>query len=284
MTPNQRPNSEERGLKLWLREKAVYGWTIASGMIGVGGLWVDELGVLLKVLLCIIIAALALVSFRGFIWRAQREKSESARAAEAEKEVKRLRAKLEESAPDRVLDTVGSVLFVKPGAWRLTLFVLEQKGERSWCLEPLITRASSEVYEAAPHVRISLASGPLREVLDVDVSDPLRPYANESSNLPDRTVDPQLWSDLNSRITQQPSDALGMATRKFGWTAVKEPSSRRTFLLLSESVFADGIHSDVVRSQLLAANIVLVSRMVDVSYDWPGATTEKDTVLAEAVG
>lgn len=265
MIEDQAPSPSARSiLTNWFNENAVYCGTVASGILVLGGLWIDMLSIAVKLVLCLLAVMLAAVSFYGYKWRAKRQQSATERALIAEKDAAELREKLDESAPASVLDTVANTIFVTPGAWRLTLFVLEPTGD-SWCLKPLITRASSEVFEASPHVRISLAEGPLREIIDVDVNDPLRPFGNVSANLPDRDVDPDSWRINSAKIIQRVPDADAMATRKFGWTVLKEAKSRRTVVLLSESVLPDGIRLDAVRSQLLAPTVALISRMSGVS-------------------
>ena len=255
-----------RGL-LWqrLQEVAPFGVTLATGILAVGGFFVEVLDFPTKIGLSLFVGGLALLGILGIRWRARREITQAARADKAEAEVSRLRIKLEKSAPKKVLETVGTALFVRPGGWRLTLLVVEQLADQSWCLKPVVTIASSEVFEASPHGQISLTVGPLREIFDVDATDPLHPFSNESSNLPNRDVEPDEWRRLHSQIIPGTPNVLGMPTRKFGWTVLQEPASRRTLVLLSESVLPDGIRLDVVRSQLLAPTIALISRLAGVS-------------------
>jgi hypothetical protein len=252
---------------LWeqIQEKATYGGTLAAGVLAVGGFFVDDLSLEMKIALIAVVCGLAVVGVVGIRWRAQREDSAAARAETAEAELSQLRSQIDVSAPEAVLDTVGTALFVRPGGWRLTLFVLEPVGDEMWCLRPLITRASSEVFESSPHGPISLADGPLREVLSVDANDPLHPFSNESANLPNRDIEPEQWSHMHSQIIPGKPGTRVMATRKFSWTVIKEPTSRRTLVLLGESVLADGIRLDVIRSQLLSPTIALISRMSGVS-------------------
>ena len=280
MTSAANVHGNEEVLKQWFKAKAAYGWALAGGLLAIAGYWTDELSFILKFACFGGCIAFACLGFFGNRWRRVAEQLETTRADDAEKEVLRLRAKLDESAPDAVLSTVASALFVKPGAWRMTLFVVVQRSDLSWCLKPLITRASSEVFEASPHEEISLSQGPLREILDVDVNNPLEPYVNESANLPERTTDPESWQRLNARIIQCPPNEQGMATRKYSWIAIKEPKSRRTIVLLSESILADGIHMDVVRSQLIAPTIALISRMIGVAVHDPEEVSSPDTVGA----
>jgi hypothetical protein len=265
MTPGVRSRGPIRELSaMVVRKYAPYAAPVSGGLLGLGSLFFDRFSTPAQVLLVVAVVALGAIGFLGITWRKSFSESATRRADEAETELDQLRMRLNESAPGTVLETVGSALFVTPGGWRITLLVLEPKADE-WRLRTLVTRANSDVFERSAHREISLSSGLLREVLHVDANDPLRPFSNESTNLPDREVEPELWRSMHAQVIPGDPTDSGMPTRKFGWTVIKEPSSRRTLVLLSETVQADGIRSEVVRSQLLAPTIALISRMLGVS-------------------
>lgn len=248
----------------WLKSHASYGGVVATGLLAAGGLFSDIMGIPGKVALVIVGLGLAGVGAWGVRHKSKAEASTKEREAALLGEVDFLRRQKHATAPETVLESLGSVSFVSPGAWRLTLYVIDRQTFGPWILHPLMVRASSEVLEAVAPRDISLEKSRLREILDVDTSDPAQPFSNESSNLPDREVEFEEWKRLRSQLLPH-SDDTGMHTRKFGWTAVREPNSRRTLVLLSESTLPDGIRFDVVRSQLLAPTVSLVARMLGVS-------------------
>ncbi|WP_138946693.1 hypothetical protein [Plantibacter sp. M259] len=241
---------------------APYGGAAATGILALGGFFTDVIDVWWRVVVGVLALALAGAGLYGVQRRLSRESVAVARAQSAEGELSELRGKLDSSTPEAVLDAVGAALFLKPGAWRLTLLIVEMSETGDWCLRPLVTRASSEVHEATPHGVLTLTRGKLREILDHDSTD--EPFNNESGNAPDPAVDPELWKRFYMEIIPVETSSETMLTRKFGWTAFREPDSRRTLVLLSESVLVDGIQLDVFRSRLLAPAITLVWRMSEV--------------------
>lgn len=261
---------------IWQRVSvsASYGGTLAAGLLAAGGFFVDLFNLTVRIVLFVVAVVLAVAGVMGIRWRAKREQTESDQLHAANAEATRLRIQVKTSAPKIVLEVVGAALFVKPGGWRLTLFVIEQLPDKSWCLKPLITCASSEVFETPPHDSVLLARSRLREVLDVDANDPLRPFSNESANLPDRHVEPNEWQRLRSYLIPGDSDEFCMPTRKFAWAVTKEPASHRTLVLLGESVLPDGIQADEMHSPLLASTIALIARMYGVAAIQPDSDNQ----------
>lgn len=184
---------------------------------------------------------------------------------EDEETIQQLRTRLvsagvmDREMPDHALRMIAPVLFLPGASWRLTLFVLEEDAER-WFLRPRIRCASSEMYESVRRERIAVESSVLREIMSRDL-----PASGEQGDAPDREVAPREWIEWQRNFMDEGEavDSLRMPTRKYAWSAVRQPGlGGRTLALVAETVQPSGIHTEVLASNLLPPILEMVARLV----------------------
>lgn len=189
-------------------------------------------------------------------------------------ELDRKSARLEEledsvarTDPRRLLDALAKAVFSTKHAWRLTLFRLEPDPTGEWFLIPLTRRSASPIYESPGRQRIPVSRSLLRDALDMDISDPTAPYANEAASLPDRRALPADWEAKNMLIMRNESDvrALRMPTRKYAWCVARVDDGEVTLALVAESLSPDGVNVELLSSSFVVPTMTLVAHALSMT-------------------
>ncbi|WP_146145299.1 hypothetical protein [Microbacterium timonense] len=243
-----------------------YGAPIAMFIVSVVGLFTDVVALSVRLILLgvvfVLLAASGIATYltrRSLREQVQRASSLAAKLNEA-------RELIAGSSPERILDALGQVLFRGGSAWRLGVYAIEYDSDGVGWMNRLMRRSGSELYEQAGRLRIRLDRSVLRDLKNIDLTNPAVPHVNQTGSFSSREFNPDEWHDQQLDFLKDPEevDRLRMPSRKYAWCATRDRASRETFALIAEVIEPDGLNYELLDSPLVAPWLEMIARAVEL--------------------